>query len=209
MHRYLISLIWLSVISASPVKVELNGLGTVHGERYTEGLQRFLGIPFAAPPLGKNRFRPAQPPKPWGSLDATKYGAPCLQAASFWVPYPSNTTSEDCLYLNVWAQSANTTGATTAKQKLPVLVYIHGGANLAGTGAMPQYNGTHFAGKGVVLVTLNYRLGVFGQLAWSQLAEEATTLTSQPPAYRPQHAHSTKPDLGSIQRMPVFLRPAA
>ena len=70
-------------------------LGIVRGERYnTLGLRRFLGIPFAQPPILKNRFRPAQPPIAWGELNATSYGKPCLQRTTWWVPYASNETSE-------------------------------------------------------------------------------------------------------------------
>jgi hypothetical protein len=95
---------WCGQVQASggisnEVVVSVNtSLGMVNGERYStqDGFQlhRFLGIPFALPPVQENRFRPAQPPAPWGQLNATSYGAPCLQQDTWWVPYASNQTSE-------------------------------------------------------------------------------------------------------------------
>jgi para-nitrobenzyl esterase len=135
-----------------------------------DGVRVFKGIPFAAPPIGERRWKPPQPVTAWsGVKNADAFGAQCMQ-----LPYPAGspyagpaqTTSEDCLYLNVW---------TTAKpgDKRPVMVWIHGGAWTRGSGSTATYNGTALAKKGVVLVTTNYRLGVFGFLAHPELTKES------------------------------------
>jgi para-nitrobenzyl esterase len=150
------------IASAVPVKVE-GGLleGTVE-----DTLTVYRGIPFAAPPLGDLRWRPPQPASKWqGVRAADKFGAPCIQTnpALANVPY---TPSEDCLYLNVW------TPAKRAADRLPVLVWIHGGGFTAGATAERLYHGEHLAKKGVVVVTLGYRLGAFGFLAHRGLSAE-------------------------------------
>jgi para-nitrobenzyl esterase len=135
------------------------------------GLRMYRGIPYAAPPTGDLRWRPPAPVQPWnGTKEATAFSAICPQ------PSASNPTaggmSEDCLYLNVW------TPAKSADDNLPVMVFIHGGAFAEGTGSDPLYNGTALAKKGVVVVTLNYRMGALGFLAHPQLDNESLTNTS-------------------------------
>ena len=135
------------------------------------GLRMYRGIPYAAPPTGDLRWRPPAQVKPWdGTRNATGFSAMCPQ------PSTSNPTpgemSEDCLYLNVW------TPAKSADEKLPVMVFIHGGAFAEGTGSDPLYNGSALAGKGVVVVTLNYRMGALGFLAHPQLDNESANNTS-------------------------------
>jgi para-nitrobenzyl esterase len=129
----------------------------------------FKGIPFAAPPVGEYRWRPPQPVKNWtGELDATKFGPDCAQAG--WGGKPDTITqgsSEDCLYLNVW-----TPVSSKAKSKLPVMVWIHGGGFTGGSGSSPQNFGNEFAKQGVVLVTINYRLGRLGFFAHPALSKE-------------------------------------
>lgn len=143
--------------------------GRLIGER-VGGVSSFKGIPFAAPPTGDRRWRAPEPPTGWtGERDATGFAPDCIQA-----PYPANSffyrparvSSEDCLYLNVW------TGAD-AGANAPVMVWIHGGALTRGSGAIPAYDGTRLADKGVVLVTINYRLGAFGFLAHPELVAES------------------------------------
>jgi para-nitrobenzyl esterase len=134
----------------------------------TEGdVSIFKGIPYAAPPTGEFRWRPPQPVKAWdGIRDATKYGASCAQAG--W-PRGSGAiaegSSEDCLYLNLWVPSGTKPGA-----KLPVMVWIHGGGFVGGSGIISS--GTQFAKQGVILMTFNYRLGRLGHFAFPALSEE-------------------------------------
>lgn len=131
--------------------------------REDNGICRFLGIPFAAPPVGDLRWRPPSPVSPWqGQKDAGEFGCSAPQAPAGGlqklIGISGGPTSEDCLYLNVWTPAAD--GA-----RRPVLFWIHGGANTVGSGAQPRINGEHLARRGdVVVVTFNYRLGAFGFL---------------------------------------------
>ncbi len=145
--------------------------GKVHGKLINQGKVRaFLGIPYAAPPVGELRWKAPQPPARWkGARDATKYGARCMQTNSFPdMVFQDSGPSEDCLYLNVFAPAS-----AKAKSKLPVMFWIHGGGYSGGSGSEPRHNGDFLPLKGVVLVTINYRLGVFGFLATGDLAREA------------------------------------
>lgn len=162
-----------AVVSAPHARV--SG-GTLAGKRVTVdgvALQEFQGIPYAAPPVGPLRWKPPQPSSPWqGVRDATGFGPRCMQLPLFGdMVFRSRGMSEDCLYLNVWAPADRGNG------KRPVLVYFYGGGYLAGDGSEPRYDGASLAAKGLVTVTVNYRLGVFGFLATSSLAAES-----------PQHA---------------------
>lgn len=134
--------------------------GTVNAD-----VASYKGIPYAAPPVGEFRWRPPQPAVPWkGVRDATKDCADCPQRA-----WPGSTAvqSEDCLFLNVWAP------ATATKQsKLPVMVWIHGGGFTGGSGSGPGSAGDAFAKQGVVLTTINYRLGRLGHFAFPALSKE-------------------------------------
>src|SRR5436309_7294579 len=134
--------------------------GPVQG-REKDGIFDFRGIPYAAPPVGELRFRPPQPVEPWAEVrDATRFGpmAPQNQGAmETMFGAPPQPTDEDCLTLNVWTPACD-------DGKRPVMVWIHGGAFLFGTGATPWYDGRSFARDDVVLVTINYRLGALGFL---------------------------------------------
>lgn len=154
-----------SVAMAEPAKAKLDS-GIVTGE-VESGVSIFRGIPFAAPPVGPLRWTPPQPVKPWsGERAANANGAACQQTVIRFGNVSlagEGAISEDCLYLNVFAPS-------NAK-KAPVMVWIHGGANVAGTASV--YDGTAFARAGVVLVAINYRLGPFGFFAHPALTKEA------------------------------------
>jgi len=134
-----------------------------------DGVDRFLGIPFAAPPVGDLRWRAPAAASHWsGTKTATAYGADCVQEAMIEPPGPGwvNPVSEDCLYLNVWRP------AGSDHRKLPVMVWIYGGAFIMGAGSFPPYDGTTFAHKDVIVVTFNYRLGRFGTFAHPALVAE-------------------------------------
>jgi para-nitrobenzyl esterase len=142
----------------------------------------FEGVPYAQPPVGSLRWREPEPAAPWpGVRDATKPSHPCMQslagtdsfiqplAATYGVAYPLQTLdpSEDCLYLNVWTPQFRS-GA-----RLPVMVWLHGGSNRVGSGAEPGYDGALLAMNGVIVVTINYRLGILGFFAHPELTAES------------------------------------
>ena len=141
--------------------------GTLHGSARDEnGVVAFKGIPYAAPPVGSLRWRSPQSATPWhGVRDATQFGPRCW-AALTGMPLPGPPPSEDCLTVNVW------TAALHADDKRPVIVWIHGGGFEFGASSEPVSDGSRFAQKGVVLVSLNYRLGVFGFLAHPDLDKD-------------------------------------
>ena len=138
--------------------------GIVRGVKDGE-VAAFKGIPYAAAPVGEFRWRPPQPVIPWNDVrDATKDCADCPQRA-----WPGSTTiqSEDCLFINVW-----TPATSTKTSKLPVMVWLHGGGFTGGSGSGPGSAGDAFAKQGVILATINYRLGRLGHFAFPALSEE-------------------------------------
>lgn len=141
--------------------------GVVEGT-VAEGVASFKGIPFAAPPVGELRWKAPQPVKPWtGVRKADTFGPGCMQATTGAGRLGvSANVSEDCLYLNVW------TAARDRSERRPVMVWIYGGAFVSGMTAIPAYDGTRLAQKGVVMVSLAYRLGPFGFLAHPELSAE-------------------------------------
>lgn len=152
-----------------PVQAKVEN-GTIEGLYDTKtGLQYYLGVPFAKPPVGDLRWKAPQALSNWTGVKQTKaFGPRAIQAPVFGdMGFRSNGISEDCLYLNVWSPAKrNTTG-------LPVLVYFYGGGFVAGDGSEPRYDGAAMAKKGIVVVTVNYRLGLFGFLAHPELSKEA------------------------------------
>jgi para-nitrobenzyl esterase len=144
--------------------------GKVQGKTINDGkVKAFLGLPYAAPPVGDLRWKAPQPPAKWKSVrDAGKFGAHCAQGRIYDdMVFQDAGPSEDCLFLNVY-----TPADSSQKSKLPVMFWIHGGGYSGGASSEPRHNGDFLPLKGVVLVTINYRLGVFGFLATSELARE-------------------------------------
>lgn len=145
--------------------------GVIEGNFDTiTGIQSFLGIPFATPPVGPLRWRAPQPAENWEGIKTTKkFGPRAIQAPIFGdMDFKSDGISEDCLYLNVWTPAQRNT------KNLPVLVYFYGGGFAAGDGSEPRYNGEAMSKKGIVVVTVNYRLGLFGFLAHPDLTAETS-----------------------------------
>lgn len=160
--------------SKAPFEIVKTQNGLVSGI-YSNGVNVFKGIPFAAPPVGELRWKAPQTAANWkGVRKCDTFSASAMQAKP--APFmmytaeflaPPEPLSEDCLYLNVW------TAAKSANEKRPVIVWVHGGGFTGGSGSVPLYDGEDLAKKGVVFVTINYRLGVFGFLAHPELSKEA------------------------------------
>jgi para-nitrobenzyl esterase len=144
--------------------------GMVEGSsEQRSGIRTFKGVPFGSPPVGDLRWQPPQPVKNWKRvLKTAQFGPRCMQRPIFGdMGFRSNGMSEDCLYLNIW------TPAKSSKERLPVLVYFYGGGFVAGDGSEARYEGESMARKGIVTLTVNYRLGVFGLLAHPELTKES------------------------------------
>jgi para-nitrobenzyl esterase len=173
-----------ALASAEAPRVKISSGTLVGAEDSAAGLRIFKGIPFARPPVGQLRWREPQPVLAWkGERDATKFGPRCMQQRIYDdMVFRSNGVSEDCLYLNVW------TPAKSAGERLPVLVYFYGGGFIAGDGSEPRYDGANMAEKGIVALTVNYRLGVFGLFAHPELTKESPHRASGNYTMLDQHA---------------------
>ena len=137
--------------------------GQLRGSLTYDGIAIFKDVPFAQPPVGNLRWTPAAPPKAWaGVRDATTFGPACYQSGHL-----NAVSSEDCLQLNIWVPQ------WPMKSPAPVMIWYNGGGNVAGSAIEPLFNGTNFARLGVILVTANYRLGVFGFFAHPELTQES------------------------------------
>jgi para-nitrobenzyl esterase len=156
-------------IATDPVRIDA---GAVAGTLVEPAVKAYLGIPFAAPPVRENRWRAPQPVKAWTGIynaDSVKPECPQgLRSPSINHYFGEEAVSEDCLYLNVWAPADAKAG-----NKLPVVVWIYGGAFSVGSASSPIYSGEPLARKGVIYVAPNYRLGVFGFLAHPELTAES------------------------------------
>lgn len=148
----------------APVATEA---GVLVGEM-KDGVEVYRGIPFALPPLGERRWRPPQPADAWrGTRDADTFAPACMQQGASMPGETLVAISEDCLYLNVWAPPRR------GGQRLPVIVWIHGGGYVNGSASMPLYHGDRLARRGVLVVTIAYRLGALGFLAHPALSAES------------------------------------
>jgi para-nitrobenzyl esterase len=148
--------------------------GVVEGITLASGVRTFRGIPYAAPPVRENRWRAPQPVQSWSGVRmADRFADPCMQARIYGdMMFRNSGNSEDCLYVNVWAPANARPDAA-----LPVLFYIYGGGWAAGDGSEPRYDGESMAKRGIVVVTLSHRLGIFGYFSHPELTAES-----------PQHA---------------------
>jgi para-nitrobenzyl esterase len=162
----------LAAAARGSVRVQQGLLSGVPGS--DPAVTVYKGVPFAAPPVGDLRWRAPRPPAAWrGVRKADQFSANCMQvmreSLGPWTSeyQPQGAISEDCLYLNVW------TAARSSKEKRPVVMYIPGGAFTGGSGNVPVYNGENLAKKGLVVVTVNYRVGVMGFLAHPDLTKES------------------------------------
>src|SRR5580692_521485 len=156
--------------------------GSVQGTVEASGVHSFKGIPYAAPPVGDLRFREPQPVVSWqGVRKAQAFGPRAMQLPIYSdMKFRSDGVSEDCLYLNVWVPAKG--------GHLPVLVYFYGGGFIAGDGSEYRYDGESMARRGIVAVTVNYRLGVFGFLAHPDLTKESAHHSSGNYGLLDQHA---------------------
>jgi para-nitrobenzyl esterase len=143
--------------------------GQIRGEARAGGGAEFLGIPYAQPPVGDLRWREPQPAATWSGIrDTSAFGAPCAQPVlGDWNHHDADNGKEDCLFLNI------VTPAWPVKKPLPVMFWIHGGANEGGSGTGDLYNSGTLVNHGVLLVTINYRLGIFGFFAHPALTRES------------------------------------
>jgi para-nitrobenzyl esterase len=161
-----------SMTAADRVKIDDGTLeGTVNAD---SSVRIFRGVPFAAPPVGNLRWQAPQPVQPWKGLrKADEFGGYCVQGKVFGDILPrAKEMTEDCLYLTVWAP------AKPAAARLPVYVWFYGGGFAAGSGDEPRYDGESFAKKGIVVVNVNYRLGIFGFFSHPELSKESGHMAS-------------------------------
>lgn len=172
----LIAATWLQggvaaqVPGGDPVRTQYGLLSGVEGP----GSVSYKGVPYAAPPQGEMRWRSPVPPLPWdGVRKADAFGPPCMQAPLRGMTALSGISREDCLYLNIW-----TPKGAPKPAKLPVMLWIHGGGFINGAASSPTYSGEQIAARGVILVSINYRLGPFGFLAHPELTAQSAHRSS-------------------------------
>jgi para-nitrobenzyl esterase len=159
----------ISLSAAESPSVAVTG-GVIRGSALEKGGAAFKGVPFAQPPVADLRWRPSAAVKPWdGARDTTTYGAPCAQNSAGRM---LETSSEDCLYLNVWTPQWPPR-TQPPQSRLPVMFWIHGGGNYGGTASSANFDGESLARRGVVLVSANYRLTIFGFFAHPELTRES------------------------------------
>ena len=189
-RQYILTILSIAILFTSSsfrpvpsVQVKVQN-GVLEGKLENSGIRSFKGVPFAQAPVGDLRWKDPQPIDNWsGVRQAQNFGPNPMQGKPFGdMRFRSSRMSEDCLYLNVW------TPAKSAKEKLPVLVYFYGGGYIAGDGSEGRYDGEAMARKGIVTLTVNYRLGVFGFLAHPELSKESKHGSSGNYGLLDQHA---------------------
>ena len=165
--RTILAVVTTLLVTAATAWAQGENVHTASGDvagTSADGIRSFKGIPYAQPPVGPLRWKPPQPAAAWtGTRDATRFGNDCMQKPLADSRAPG--ISEDCLTLNVWTP--------TSAGRLPVMVWVYGGGFVEGSASLPLYDGARLAKQGVVVVSLNYRTGVFGFLAHRQLAAES------------------------------------
>ena len=151
--------------------------GIVQGTLEKSGVRSFKGIPYGAPPVGVLRWKAPQPVASWAGVRTCDHFGPRAMQPPIYsdMVFRSDGMSEDCLYLNVWVPAAFGSGSASGSGSagLPVLVYFYGGGFVAGDGSEPRYDGESMATKGIIALTVNYRLGIFGLFAHPELTRES------------------------------------
>src|ERR1035438_9583776 len=174
-HRHIIGFTGIAMtagltalLAAPSDQVHLAG-GVVEGTTGANGVRAYLGIPYAAPPVGDLRWKAPQPVPAWTRMQKSDhFGARCMQNNVFGdMVFKDAGMSEDCLHLNIW------TPAKSPHDKLAVMVWIYGGGFQAGATSEPRQNGAVLAAKGVVVVSMDYRLGIFGFYSHPELTKES------------------------------------
>jgi para-nitrobenzyl esterase len=164
----------MEFIRGLSLRQHITNKGKIEGNQRSGGGAEFLGIPYAKPPVGNLRWREPVPMEPWLDVrKTTKFGSPCSQPVlGDWNRRDAETSNEDCLFLNV------ITPTWPIRERLPVMFWIHGGANTGGTASSTLYKDGTLVNHGVILVTINYRLSIFGFLSHPELTRESSSHSS-------------------------------
>ena len=171
--KFILSLIFISCTTLYAQKAEVDKVvvvseGRLAGKTLKSGVTVFKGVPYASPPLGNLRWKAPEPMANWNGIrPAFDFGPRPMQKSNIMYEFRSKKVSEDCLYLNIWSPSL------ASSSLKPVYVFIHGGSFVRGDGSQPAYDGESMASEGIVYVSINYRLGVFGFMAHPELSKES------------------------------------
>lgn len=171
--KFILSLIFISCTTLYAQKAEVDKVvvvseGRLAGKTLKSGVTVFKGVPYASPPLGNLRWKAPEPVANWNGIrPAFDFGPRPMQKSNIMYEFRSKKVSEDCLYLNIWSPSL------ASSSLKPVYVFIHGGSFVRGDGSQPAYDGESMASEGIVYVSINYRLGVFGFMAHPELSKES------------------------------------
>jgi len=171
--KFILSLIFISCTTLYAQKAEVDKVvvvseGRLAGKTLKSGVTVFKGVPYASPPLGNLRWKAPEPMANWNGIrPAFDFGPRPMQKSNIMYEFRSKKISEDCLYLNIWSPSL------ASSSLKPVYVFIHGGSFVRGDGSQPAYDGESMASEGIVYISINYRLGVFGFMAHPELSKES------------------------------------